>query len=88
MKRSKFTEEQIAFAVHQADTGVSDEEVCRKVGISQATLYARKKRYRSVGVPGLRRLRQCEEENLKLEQLVADLSLDKVMLQDLLLKAR
>jgi putative transposase len=86
MKRSKFTEEQIAFALHQADTGVSVEEVCRKVGISQATFYAWKKKFGGMGVSELRRLRQLEEENRKLKQLVADLSLDKVMLQDVLRK--
>ena len=86
MKRSKFTEEQIAFALHQADTRVSVEEVCRKVGISQATFYAWKKKFGGMGVSELRRLRQLEEENRKLKQLVADLSLDKVMLQDVLRK--
>ena len=86
MKRSKFPEEQIAFALHQADTGVSVEEVCRKVGISQATFYAWKKKFGGMGVSELRRLRQLEEENRKLKQLVADLSLDKVMLKDVLRK--
>lgn len=86
MKRSKFTEEQIAFALHQADTGTSVEEVCRKIGISQATFYAWKKKYAGVGVAVLRKMRQLEQENHKLRQLVADLSLDKVMLQDVLRK--
>ena len=86
MKRSKFTEEQIAFALHQADTGTSVEEVCRKIGISQATFCAWKKKYAGVGVAELRRMRQLEQENHKLRQLVADLSLDKVMLQDVLRK--
>ena len=79
MKRSNFTEEQIAFALHQADTGVPVEEVCRKVGISQATFYAWKKKFGGLGVSELRRLRQLEEENRKLKQLVADISLHKVM---------
>ncbi len=87
MRKSKFTEEQIAFALHQADKGVSVEEVCRKVGVSQATFYAWKKKYAGVGVSELRRLRQLEDENKKLKQLVADLSLDKVMLQGVLKKA-
>ena len=86
MKRSKFTEEQIAFALHQADTGTSVEEVCRKIGISQATFYAWKKKYAGVGVAELRRMRQLGQENHKLRQLVADLSLDKVMLLDVLRK--
>jgi len=87
MRKSKFTEEQIAFALHQADTGVSVEEACRKVGVSPATFYAWKKKHAGVGVSELRRLRQLEDENKKLKQLVADLSLDKVMLQDVLKKS-
>ncbi len=86
MKRAKFTEEQIALALHQADTGSSVEEVCRKVGISRATFYAWEKKFGGIEVSELRRLRQLEEENRKLQQLVADLSLDKVMLQDILRK--
>src|SRR5690606_9625961 len=86
MKKSKFTEEQIAFALKQAEGGTTVEEVCRKMGISQATFYAWRKKFGGLGVAELRRLRQLEEENRKLKQLVADLSLDKVMLQDVLLK--
>ena len=86
MKKSKFTEEQIAFALKQAESGTSVEEVCRKLGISQATFYAWRKKFGGLGVAELRRLRQLEEENRKLKQLVADLSLDKVMLQDVLSK--
>ena len=86
MKRSKFTEEQIAFALHQVDTGTSVDEVCRKIGIGQATFYNWKKIYSGLGVSELRRLKQLEEENRKLKQLVADLSLDKAMLQDVLRK--
>jgi len=86
MKKSKFTEEQIAFALKQAESGTSVEEICRKMGISQATFYAWRKKFGGLGVAELRRLRQLEEENRKLKQLVADLSLDKVMLQDVLSK--
>ena len=86
MKKSKFTEEQIAFALKQADTGTPVEGVCRKMGICQATFYAWRKKYAGLGVAELRRLRQLEEENRKLKQLVADLSLDKAMLQDVLAK--
>lgn len=86
MKKSKFTEEQIAFALKQAESGTSVEEVCRKMGISQATFYAWRKKFGGLGVSELRRLRQLEEENRKLKQLVADLSLDKAMLQDVLAK--
>ena len=86
MKKSKFTEEQIAFAIKQAETGTRVEEVCRKMGISEATFYVWKKKYGGLGVSELRRLRQLEEENRQLKQLVADLSLDKHMLQDVLSK--
>jgi len=86
MKKSKFTEEQIAFALKQAESGTRVEDVCRKMGISQATFYAWRKKFGGLGVSELRRLRQLEEENRKLKQLVADLSLDKAMLQDVLTK--
>lgn len=86
MKKSKFTEEQIAFALKQAESGTSVEEICRKMGISQATFYAWRKKFGGLGVAELCRLRQLEEENRKLKQLVADLSLDKVLLQDVLSK--
>lgn len=86
MKKSKFTEEQIAFALKQTESGTTVEEICRKMGISQATFYAWRKKFGGLGVAELRRLRQLEEENRKLKQLVADLSLDKVMLQDVLSK--
>jgi putative transposase len=86
MKRSKFTESQILFALKQAETGIKVEEVCRKMGISEATFYNWKKKYGGLGVTELRRLRQLEEENAKLKQIVADLSLDKQMLQDVLKK--
>ena len=86
MKRSNFTESQIIFALKQAETGVRVEEVCRKMGISEATFYNWKKKYGGLGVPELRRLRQLEEENFKLKQIIADLSLDKQMLQDVLKK--
>lgn len=88
MKRSKFTEEQIAFALKQAESGVTVAEVCRKTGISENTFYNWKKKFSGLGVSELRRLRQLEEENRKLKQLVADLSLDKAMLQDVLGKKR
>jgi putative transposase len=86
VKKSKYTEEQIAFALKQNELGTSVEEVCRKMGISDATFYNWKKKYGGLGPSELRRLRQLEEENRKLKGLVADLSLDKVMLQDVLSK--
>lgn len=74
------------FALRQADTGVTVAEVCRKMGISKATYYNWKKKYSGLCAPELRRLKQLEEENQHLKQLVTDLSLDKQMLQDVLKK--
>ena len=79
-----FTEEQIAFALRQAESGTSVAEIIRKLGISEQTFYRWKKRFAGLGIAELRRLRTLEEENSKLKQLVADLSLDKKMLQDVL----
>ncbi|ARV18670.1 hypothetical protein AEP_01726 [Curvibacter sp. AEP1-3] len=81
MKKNKFTEIQMAFALKQAELGTRVEDVCRKLGISEATFYLVKKRYGGVGPSELRRLRRLEEENRKLKQIVEDLSLDKAMLQ-------
>ncbi|QDU15062.1 Transposase [Gimesia maris] len=82
MKRKRYTEEQIAFALRQAESGTPVAEVTRKMGITEQTFYRWKKKYAGMGVAELRRLKQLEEENKKLKQLVADLSLDKKMLQD------
>ena len=84
MKKTRYTEEQIAFALKQAETGNRVEEVCRKMGISQATFYNWKKKFGGMGVTKLRCLRQLEDENQRLKKLVADLSLDKEMLQEVL----
>jgi putative transposase len=86
MKKTQYTEEQIAFALRQAEHGASVAEVCRKMGVSEQTFYRWKKKYGGLGVAELRRLKQLEEENRKLKQLVADLSLDKAMLQEVLSK--
>lgn len=86
MKRSRYTEEQIAFALRQAEGGAPIGEVCRKMGVSEQTFYRWKRKYAGMGVAELRRLKQLEEENRRLKQLVADLALDKVMLQDVLRK--
>lgn len=67
MKKSKFTEEQIAFALRQAESGTTVGEVCRKMGISEATFYNWKKKYGGLGVSELRRLKQLEEENARLK---------------------
>jgi putative transposase len=82
MKRSRFSEEQIAFALKQQELGLAVEEICRKMGIGQATFFNWKKKYAGLGPLEVRRLKQLEEENSKLKRLVADLSLDKAMLQD------
>lgn len=82
MKRSTFSEAQIAFVLKQAEDGTMVGEVCRKTGISEATFYAWRKKYAGLMPSEMRRLRQLEEENAKLKRLVADLSLDKAMLQD------
>ena len=86
MKSSKFTEEQIAFALKQAETGIQVKEVIRKMGITEQTFYRWKKKYGGMMPSDIRRLRQLEEENRQLKKLVADLSLDKQMLQDVLSK--
>jgi len=86
MKRKRFSEEQITFALRQAESGAPVEEVIRRLGVSEATFYRWKKKYAGLGVAEIRRLKQLEEENRKLKQLVADLSLDKRMLQDVLSK--
>ena len=86
MKKSKFTEAQIVFAIKQSEQGVKVDEICRKMGISDATFYNWKKKYGGMGVSELRELRQLKEENAKLKQMVADLSLDKQMLQDIVKK--
>jgi len=84
MKKSRFTEEQIAFALRQAEGGTQVREICRKMGVSEQTFYRWKKKFAGMGVAEVRRLKQLEEENRKLKQLVADLSLDKHILQDAL----
>lgn len=86
MRKSRFTEEQIAFALRQAETGTRVSEVCRKMGVAEATFYNWKKKYSGLGISELRRLKQLEEENRQLKKLVADLSLDKHMLQDVIAK--
>ena len=86
MKRSKFTEEQIAYALRQVESGTAPTDVCRQLGVSEATFYIWKKKYAHLGVSELRRLRLVEEENARLKQVVADLTLDKHMLSEALRK--
>lgn len=84
--KKRFSEEQIAFALRQAERGTPVTEVCRKMGVSEQSFYRWKRKYEGMGVAELRRLRQLEEENRKLKKLVADLSLDKHILQEVLAK--
>ena len=84
MKRKRYTDEQVAFALRQAEAGAPVAEVCRKMGVSEATFFRWKKRFAGMGVAEIRRLKQLEDENAKLKRLVADLTLDKTMLQDVL----
>jgi len=86
MKASKFTEAQIAFVLKQADEGTAVAEVCRKAGISEAPFYVWRKKYGNLLPTEMKRLRQLEDENTKLKRIVAELSLDKAMLQDVLKK--
>ena len=83
MKASKFTDAQKAFIIRQGDEGTSVAEICRKAGISQATYFNWKKKYSGMMPSEMRRLRELEEENNRLKRIVADLSLDKEMLQDI-----
>jgi len=86
MKSSRYTAEQVAFAMRQAESGTSVPEICRKMGIAEQTFYRWKKKYIGMAIAEVRRLKILEEENRKLKQLVADPSLDKQMLQDVLRK--
>ena len=86
MKKSRFSEQQIAFALQQAESGTAITEVCRKLGISEQTFYRWKKRYGGLMPSEVRKLRQLEEENGRLKRIVADLTLDKEMLQEVIRK--
>jgi len=86
MKKSKFTEEQVAYALRQVEAGTPVLDVCRRLGITEQTFYRWKMKFAGMGVAELRRLRQLEDENRKLKQLVADLTLDKHILQEVLSK--
>jgi putative transposase len=86
MKKSRFTEVQVAYALRQAEAGMPVMDVCRNLGISEATFYIWKKKYGDLGASEVRRLRQLEEENARLKRVVADLTLDKHILQDVIRK--
>ena len=86
MRKTRFTEEQIAHAIRQVEAGAPVKELCRKMGVSEQTLYRWKRKFAGMGLAEIRRLKQLEDENRRLKQLVADLSLDRQMLQDVLSK--
>lgn len=86
MKKSRYTEEQISYVLRQAEAGTPVSDVCRGIGISEATFYTWKKKYGELGASEVRRLRQLEEENARLKRLVADLTLDKNILQEVIKK--
>ena len=86
MRRSRFTEEQVAMALRQAEAGTPVAEICRKLQVTEATFYRWKKKFGGLGVPELRELRQLREENGRLKRMVADLSVDKEILQEALRK--
>jgi len=84
MRKSRFSDQQIAFILRQAEEGTSVAEVCRKAGVSEATYYVWRKKYGGLMPSEVKRLKQLEEENAKLKRIVADLALDKEMLQDVI----
>jgi putative transposase len=86
VKRKRFSVEQITSVLQQVASGVPVGDVCRQVGISEQTFYRWKKAYGSMLPSEARELKQLRDENIKLKRLVADLSLDKVMLQDIVQK--
>lgn len=86
MKKSRFTEEQIVRAIHEHDGGKKAEDICRELGVSQASFYGWKKQYAGLGIAELRELRQLREENARLKTIVADLTLDRQILQEALSK--
>ena len=86
MAKKGHTEEQILRALRQAESGARVADICREHGVSEATYYVWKKKYSGLGLSELRELRQLREENAKLKRLVADLSLDRHMLQEIVQK--
>ncbi len=86
MKKSKYTEEQIAYALREAETGTKVSEVCRKIGVAEATFYNWKKKYSGMDATQLKKLKELEEENRRLKRMYADLSLDHELLKEVLEK--
>lgn len=86
MKRSRFTEEQISYALRQAESGTPVADVCRQLGVSEASFYVWKKKYGKLGLTELKELRQLRDENARLKRVVADLTLDKHILGEVVRK--
>jgi putative transposase len=86
MKRSRYSDEQITYALRQAETGTAVSDVCRQLGISEATFYVWKKKFGSLAATEVRELRLLRDENSKLKRLVADLTLDKHILGEIVRK--
>lgn len=86
MKRSRFSEEQITYALRQSEGGTPVADICRQMGVSDATFYTWKKKYGALGISELRELRQLREENARLKRLVGDLTLDKHILAEVIRK--
>jgi len=86
MRRTRYTEQQSVFALLPAESGTPVAEITRKMGVTESTFYRWTSRFGGLGIPEVRRLKQLEEENRQLKQLVADLTLDKQMLQEVLSK--
>ena len=86
VKKSRFTDEQIVYALPLAESGTPVIDVCRQTGISEAIFYTWKKKFADLGVTELRKLKQLEDENARLKRIVADLTLDKQILQEVVRK--
>jgi putative transposase len=86
MKKSRFTDEQISYALRQVESGTPPADVCRQLGCSEASFYIWKKRYGGLGLTEVRELRQLRDENARLQRLVADLTLDKHVLAEVVRK--
>jgi len=86
MSKKRYSQEQIVYALKQVEAGAKGRDVCRQMGVSEATLYSWKKKYAGMGVGEIRELRQLRDENRRLKQMVADLSLDKHIMQEVLQK--
>lgn len=86
MKKTRFTDEQIAYALRQVEAGTPPADVCRQLGCSEASFYIWKKRFGNIGMTELKELRQLRDENTRLKRVVADLTLDKNILAEVVRK--